>query len=64
MINLYPIIKNLIKVKYFTFNKALNTVLVAYDEGAVTKQQAQELILLIEEVYNVKLVNKKDEENR
>lgn len=64
MINLYPIIKNLIKAKYFTFNKALNTVLVAYDEGAVTKQQAQELILLIEEVYNVKLVNKKDEENK
>lgn len=64
MINLYPIIKNLIKVKYFTFNKALNTVLVAYDEGAVTKQQAQELILLIEEVYDVKLVNKKDEENK
>lgn len=64
MINLYPIIKNLIKAKYFTFNKALNTVLVAYDEGAVTKQQAQELILLIEEVYNVKLVNKKDEVNK
>lgn len=64
MINLYPIIKNLIKVKYFTFNKALNTVLVAYDEGAVTKQQAQELILLIEEIYDVKLVNKKDEENK
>lgn len=59
MVNLYLIIKNLINDKYFTSDDATWYVVTAYNKGAVTKSQAQELILLIEQVYDVKLVHKK-----
>lgn len=64
MYNVYPILKNLIELKCYPVDTAVAYVLAWYDKGHLPKKDAQELILLIEKVYNVKLVNKKDEESK
>lgn len=58
MDNIYIILKNLIEIKYYPVDTAVAYVLAWYDKGGLTKKEAQELILLIEKVYDVKLVNR------
>lgn len=58
MNNVYIILKNLIEIKYCPVDTIVGCVLAWYDKEMLTKKEAQELILLIEKVYDVELVNK------